>query len=268
MVRVEFKLDGLPDGLVRAEGLITETTEGVAGSFVLCLIDNPDTCLDVNLAEGACVFNEDGIPIDPIDEETLAVDDAVVVIGYYNDGDGDGNPDIDAIVVEKGEPVQVKGIVTKAPNSDSLFLLIDSDGDEVTVELQGDCTKILGPNGEVLTPAALQVGQGIEVEGVSVEDPAALRAALIMLDSDDDPEQLSGTIMSSVVDGQFVLATAIGERSVCLVDGVAVTVIGDGTSEGGGPEDIVPEHTAYAFGELDITGGCFNATDVVVDTGV
>ena len=267
VVRVEFKLDGLPDGLVRAEGLITETTEGVAGSFVLCLIDNPDTCLDVNLAEGACVFDEDGKPINPIDEETLAVDDAVVVIGNYNDGDGDGNPDIGAIVVEKGEPVQVKGIVTATPNGESLFLLINSGGVEVTVELQGDCTKILGPDGEVLTPAALQVGQGIEVEGVTGEDPAALRAALIMLDSDDDPEQLSGSIVSPVIDGQFVLATTIGERNVCIVDGATITVIGDGTSEGGGPEDIVPEDTAYAFGEFDMTGGCFNATDVVVDTG-
>ena len=113
---------------------------------MLCLIDNPETCLDVNLTGDACVFDEDGIPIDPIDEETLAVDDAVVVIGYYNDGDGDGNPDIDAIIVEKGEPVQVKGIVTAAPDG-GLFLLIDSGGVEVTVELQGDCTKILGADG-------------------------------------------------------------------------------------------------------------------------
>src|SRR5210317_2574860 len=62
VVRVEFKLDGLPDELVRAEGKITEADEG---GYVLCLLDNMDTCLDVTLREGACVFDVDGIPIEP-----------------------------------------------------------------------------------------------------------------------------------------------------------------------------------------------------------
>jgi hypothetical protein len=266
VVRVEFRLDGLPDGLVRAEGLITEETEGDAGSFVLCLIDNPDTCLDVSLAEGACVFDEDGIPIDPIDADTLAVDDAVVVIGYYSDGDGDGNPEIDAIVVEKGEPAQVKGIVTAAPDG-GLFLLIDSGGVEVTVELQDDCTKILGADGEVLTPAALQVGQGIEVEGVLDGNSAALRAALIVLDSDDDPEQLSGTIGSGPSEPEFVLVTGAGDIDVCVNTGATITVIDDGSSDEGSFSAIQEGRTAYVFGELNMTDGCFYADDVVVDIG-
>jgi hypothetical protein len=264
VVRVEFKLDGLPDELVRAEGKITEADEA---GYVLCLLDNMDTCLDVTLREGACVFDVDGIPIEPIDADTLVVDDMVVVIGYYSDANGDGNPDIDAIVVEKGVPEQVKGIVTAAPDGNSQFLLIDRGGVEFTVELQGDCTKIFGPDGEILGPGALQVGQGIEVEGVTGSDPSVFRAALIVLDSDQDPELLSGTIASAAIERQFVLSTAIGERNVCIVQGATITVISSGNSKEGGIEEIVAGRTAYAFGEFDMTGGCFDAADIVVDTG-
>ena len=264
VVRVEFKLDGLPDELVRAEGKITEADEA---GYVLCLLDNMDTCLDVTLREDACVFDDDGIPIEPIDADTLVVDDMVVVIGYYSDGNGDGIPDIDAVVVEKGMTQQVKGIVTAAPEGDSQFLLIDRGGVEITVELQGDCTKIFGPDGEILAPDALQVGQGIEVEGVTGGDSSVFRAALIVLDSDEAPEQLSGTIASAPIERQFVLSTATGERNVCVVDGATITVISSGNSSGGGIANIVAGHTAYAFGKFDMTGGCFNASGLVIETG-
>lgn len=267
VVRVEFRLDGLPDELVRIEGRIASVADGDPGSFVLCSLDNPDVCLDVSLAEGACVFDEDGMPIDPIDETTLAVDDMVVVIGTYGDGDGDGNPGLDAIIVEKGLAEQVKGIVTAAPDADGLFLLIDRGGVQITVELQPACTKIFGANGEVLTPDALQVGQGIEVEGVTSGDPAAFRAALIVLDSGDDPEQLSGTIAMPIDDPEFVLSTATGDVDVCVNAGATITVIADGSSTDGSFADIQEGRTAYAFGELDMTDGCFDADDVVVDTG-
>ena len=267
VVRVEFRLDGLPDELVRIEGRIASAVDGDPGRFELCSLDNPDVCLDVRLAEGACVFDEDGIPIDPIDETTLAVDDMVVVIGTYSDGDGDGNPDLDAIIVEKGLAEQVKGIVTDVPDADGLFLLIDRGGVQVTVELQPGCTKIFGADGEVLTPDALQVGQGIEVEGVTSGDPALLRAALIVLDSGDDPEQLSGTIALPISDPEFVLSTAIGDVDVCVNAGATITVIADGSSTEGSFADIQEGRTAYVFGELDMTDGCFDADDVVVDTG-
>jgi hypothetical protein len=259
-------LDGLPDELVRIEGEIVEVGPD-PGDFVLCSLDNTDTCFDVSLAPRASVFDTDGTPIEEIDVDTFAVEDMVIVIGTYVDSDGDDSPDIAAIVVEKGSAELVKGIVTEVPDADGLFIVIDSGGTATTVELQSGYTKIFASGGEALTADALQVGQGIEVEGVSDGDPAVLRAALIILDSDDDPEQLSGTIVSPAIDGQFVVATAIGERSVCVTDGATVTIIGDGTSEEGGTEDIVAGHTAYVFGEMDTTDGCFDATAIVVDTG-
>lgn len=267
VVRVNFMLDGLPNELVRIEGRIAEIPDGDAVDFVLCAFDNPDVCIDVSLAAGACVFDAEGIPIDPVDESTFAVDDPVIVIGTYVDTDGDGNPGVEAIIVEKGEAEQVRGIVTEVPDTDGLFLVIDRAGVQTTVELQQDCTKIFGPDGEALTPGALQLGQGIEVEGVTSGDPAVFRAALILFDSEDDPEQVSGVIAEPIDEPTFMLATASGDIKVCLDDAAIVTVISDGTSAEGTFADIQDGRTAYAFGELDMTDGCFDAADVVVDTG-
>ena len=266
VVRVQFMLDGLRDELVRIEGMIAELGPN-PGDFVLCSLDDPDTCVDVSLAARASVFDADGTPIDPIGADTFAVEDMVVVIGTYIDNGGDDVPDIEAIIVEKGPAEQVRGIVSAAPDAEGLFLLIQRDGVQTTVELQTSYTKIFGPSGEALTADALQVGQGIEVEGVSAGDPAVLRAALIILDGNDDPDQLSGAIAVPISDPEFVLSTATGDVDVCVNTGATITVISDGSSTEGSFSDIQEGRTAYVFGQLDTSDGCFDADDVVVDTG-
>ena len=265
VVRVHFMLDELPGELVRIEGEIVELGNE-PGDFVLCSLDDPDTCFDVSLAPRASVFDTDGTPIEQIGIDTFAVEDMVVVIGTYLDSGGDDRPDIAAVVVEKGTAEQVRGIVTEIPDADGLFLVIDSGGTTTTVELQSGYTKIFGPSGEALTPDALQVGQGIEVEGVSGGDPAVLRAALIILDSDEDPEQLSGTIAVPISEPEFILSTAAGDIEVCVNVDATITVISDGTSADGTFADIQEGRTAYVFGQLDATDGCFDASDVVVET--
>ena len=266
VVRVQFMLDGLPDELVRIEGTIVELGAD-PGDFVLCSLDDPDTCFDVSLAPRASVFDTDGTAIDPVGADTFAIDDMVVVIGTYIDSDGNGVPDIGAIIVEKGPAEQVRGIMAAAPDAEGLFLLIESDGVQKTVELQTSYTKIFGPGGEALTADALQVGQGIEVDGVIVGDPAMLRAALILLDSDENPDQLSGTIALPISDPEFVLSTATGDVDVCVNAGATITVIGEGSSDAGSFADIQEGQTAYVFGQLDTSDGCFDADYVVVDTG-
>jgi len=265
VVRVQFMLDGLPiDELVRIEGEIVELGPD-RGDFVLCSLDNPDTCFDVSLAPRASVFGPDGTPLDPIDADTFAVEDKVVVIGTYLDSDGDDSPDFAAIVVEKGLAERVKGIVTEIPDTDGLFIVIDSGGTSTTVKLQSGYTKIFGPGGEALTADALQVGQGVEVEGVSGGDPTVLRAALIILDSDEDPEQLSGTIAVPISEPEFILSTAGGDLDVCVNNDATITVISDGSSTQGSFADIQEGRDAYVFGQLDNSDGCFDATDVVVE---
>ena len=265
VVRARFTLDGLPDELVRIEGVIAELGSG-PGEFVLCSLDNPETCVDVSLAPRASVFDTDGTAIDPVGADTFAVEDMVVVIGTYIDNNGDDIPDVGAIVVEKGPAEQVRGIITETPDADGLFLVISGDGTATTVELQTDYTRIFGPGGEALTADALQAGQGIEVEGVNAGDPVVLRAALILLDSDEDPEQLSGTIAVPISEPEFVLSTAAGDVDVCVNGDATITVISAGNSAGGSFADIQEGRTAYVFGQLDTTDGCFDAADVVVET--
>jgi hypothetical protein len=265
VVRVEFMLDGLPNELVRIEGQVDDV-DAEAGTFVLCAIDNMDACVDVSLAADACVFDANGIPVEPATDATFEIGDPLIVIGTYMDSDGDGNPGVEAIIVEKGAAVQVKGIVAAAPDADGLFLLIESGGVQTTVELQADCTKIFGAGGERLALDALQVGQGVEVEGVTGGDPSVLRAALIVLDGDDAPEQLSGVIALPIIDPEFVLSTDTGDVDVCVEADATITVISDGSSAGGSFTDIQEGRTAYVFGKLDTTDGCFDAADVVVET--
>ena len=93
-----------------------------------------------------------------------------------------------------------------------------------------------------------------------------LRAALIILDSDEDPEQLSGTIAVPISEPEFVLSTAAGDVDVCVNGDATITVISAGNSAGGSFADIQEGRTAYVFGQLDTTDGCFDAAGVVVET--
>lgn len=267
VVRVRFMLGGLPNELVRIEGQV-EDVDPDTGNFVLCALNNMDACIEVSLADDACVFDTDGIPIEPVDADTITAGEPLVVIGTYVDTDGDGTPGIEAIIVEKGAAGQVKGIVTAVPDADGQFLMIEQNGVETTVELQPGCTRIFGPDGEVLTPDALQIGQGIEVEGVTSGDPAMLRAALIVLDADDELQQLNGTIAEPIKDPGFILRTEGGDICVELAaDGIITRIMNSGAEMMEGDfTDIQIDRAADAYGMLSTDGvdGCFQASEVVV----
>jgi hypothetical protein len=268
VVRVEFTLGGLPDELVRVEGEIVDVPEAPAGSFVMCAFDNQDVCLDVSLATDACVFDVEGIRIMPIDDQTFAVPDPVVVIGTY--GEGDDNPTVEAIIVEKGAARLFKGIVTSLPDTAGRFTMTDPTGQSITVELQPDCTRLFGPSGETVAAAGLQIDDVIEVEGVIPDDPDVLRAALIVVDADDRLQQLSGTIGEPNVSSGFILATDAGDRCVELADNAVITLVSISTGEtrDGSVANIEAGQSADAYGTFGPDGvdGCFNATGLVIET--
>lgn len=96
VVRVRIMDGGLPDKLVRLEGVVAEIFEDTAGSFLLCDADEGDSCVVVNLTEDGSVFDAEGLPTD---FDALMVDDAVVAIGRFrheNDEDGDSDSDVDS----------------------------------------------------------------------------------------------------------------------------------------------------------------------------
>jgi len=136
--------------------------------------------------------------------------------------------------------------------------------------LQKDCTRVFGPEGEITDGTALQIGLGIEVEGVLISpavegDPTLLRAAMIVIDGDDEDEQLSGLIAKPLVEPSFNLSTAGGDVCVVLNTGAIITLISaDGTEMSPGTfGDLVAGQSADAFGELGIDG-CFLANELIV----
>jgi hypothetical protein len=274
VVFVEFSNTEAPDKLTRFEGVIDEIINAEAGSFVLCSSADADTCIEVSLTADGCVYDTEGVPTAPT---ALAEGQEVVVIGRYSRSGGDIV--LDAIVVEQGPAEQVTGTVNSLPDENGSFLMIDRKGNEIVVELQkdleqqGDCTQVFGPDGAIVGAAGLQVGQGIEVEGVRIvppatsEDPVLLRAALILIDGDDAEEQLTGTIASPIEDSSFVLSTAGGDITVVLADGAKVLVVtGDSEQSEGDMDDVQVNRIADAYGEL-ASDGSFLATRVVVETG-
>jgi hypothetical protein len=265
VVKVNFMDGGLPGKLARIEGRIDQILDVAAGTFVLCAIDNPDMCLDVDLADDGCVLDVNG---EPTTFDTVALEDMVVVIGRYRHMNNDVA--IDAIFVEQGAASQYRGTVNSKLGDDGTFLMIDRDGNEITVELQKGCTRVFGPEGEITDGTALQIGLGIEVEGVLIPpavtgDPTLLRAAMILIDGDDEDEQLSGTIADPVVDPGFNLSTAGGDICVVVDDGATITLVSDGgaTMEPGDFSDLLALQSADAFGELGVDG-CFHANELVV----
>jgi hypothetical protein len=328
IVKVNF-MDGggLPSKLTRLEGRIDEIIDATTGAFVLCSLDDPDSCLDVILADGGCIYDDNGQPTTP---DVLAVDQEVVVIGRFrheddddgdsdsdtdsdsdsdsdmdSDGDSDGEsdsdadsdsdsdsdmgddgdtdsdsdsdddrPDIDvvleAIAVELGDASQTRGTINSKPGDDGTFIIIDRDGNAITVELQKDCTRVFGPDGEITDGSALQIGAGVEIEGVIIPpaaegDPTLLRAAIILLDGDDAKEQISGTIAEPVENMSFNLSTAGGDVCVVVADEADILLVSsDGTEQKPGTfEDLEAGQEADAFGELGIDG-CFVTDELVV----
>ncbi len=274
VVFVEFSNTEVSDKLTRIEGRIDEILNAEAGSFVVCALDKPDTCIDVSLTTDGCVYDTDGVPTAP---SALAEGDEVVVIGWYSRSDGDVM--LDAIVVEQGPAEQVNGTVNSLPDENGMFLMIDRAGNEIVVELQkdldqqDDCTQVFGPDGAIVGAAGLQVGQGIEVEGVRVPaetdgDPDLLRAALIIIDGDDAEEQVSGTIAPPIDEDtmSFHLTTSNGGVDVVLVEGATISLFsGDAENSEGTFADIQEGRSADAYGEL--VNGTFEANSVVIETG-
>ncbi len=267
VVFVEFSNTGAPDKLTRIDGTITEIVDGAAGRFVLCSSADADTCIDVSLTTDGCVFDADGIPTEPT---ALAVNDEVVVIGRYSRMGGDIV--LDAIVVEQGPAEQVVGTVNSLPDDTGTFLMIDRQGNDVLVELQDGCTQVIGPDGALVGAAGLAIGQGIEVEGVTIApatdgDPAMLRAALIIIDGDDAEAQISGTIAPPVEEPTFTLTTAGGDVQVMLNEDASISLVSSAMEISEGTfADVQVGLSADAYGALG-TDGYFHASSLVIETG-
>lgn len=267
VVKVNF-MDGdagvLPDKLARLEG--TASNIDPAGTFTLCDIETPNSCVDVATNAGTSIFGNEGAPADFTALGDMA---AVVVIGNYT---VEGSIVLNAVILEiGGNAEQIKGQVVSDPMDDKFLLLKDDDTD-IVVELQVG-TMYYDENG-MLGPDAVVLGTDVEVEGVQPPkavdtDPDLIRAALVFIMAEED-EQVSGTIIEPLdpATSSFGLTLADGSGDICVrvdTDPAADVLLVDVTAS----EVTMAAFTNLYVGQVvDLFGvmnDCFDANEVIVD---
>jgi hypothetical protein len=247
-----------PDKLTRVEG----TASGIdpSGTFTLCDIETPDSCIDVATNVDTSIFGPDGTPVD---FDTLMDTDPVTVIGRYA---VDGGIVIIAALLEIGGNAElIAGQVVSDP-VDNQFLLLRGDDTDIVVSLQ-DGTLYYDETG-VLGPEAIVLGASLSVEGVV--DADLVRAALVFVEAEEDA-QLSGTI-AEIPEGStdsFVLTTDSGDVTVTLVEGADILLVDVAASEVtmGAFENLYAGQVVDLFG-TDVsteTENLFDANEVIVD---
>jgi hypothetical protein len=275
VVKANF-MDGgdLPDKLARLEGNVDEIFADPPGSFRLCDIETPESCITVNSGTETSVFDDEGASTDI---NALMVNDTVVVIGRYgyDSGTDQGAVELSALIVEiGGNSEQIKGNVVSAPAAGRFLMLADDDSDLV-IELQAG-TKFFDAAGPI-TSDAVVLGADIEVEGVRPpkdveEDPDLLRAALVFVEA-EEADQLSGTIILPEPDPgtrSFMLTPLAGNDTCVNVAAEAVILFVD-TAESevtiGAFEQLAVGQDVDLFGESETTSatGCFEADEVIVE---
>jgi len=259
-------MDGGEQGkLARVEGIVKEIFTDPAGSFLLCDIETPDSCMDVTTDMNSSIFDDMGLPTD---FTTLMVNDPVVVIGSYN---VDSGVVLEAQILEiGGSAEQVKGNVVSNP-TDNEFLLFTDDDMDLVVELQTG-TKYFDVNGAIGADAIV-IGTDVEIEGVKPAkadpaDPDFIRAALVFVEADDD-EQISGTIiepLDAVARSFGLTLTEGGDTCVRVNPDADIVFVDEAASEVtmGSIDDLAVGQTVDLFG-MTAADECFDANEVIVE---
>jgi hypothetical protein len=265
VVKVDIVDGGEQGKLARVEGIAKEIFTDPAGSFLLCDIETPDSCIDVTTDMNTSIFDDMGLPTD---FTTLMLNDRVVVIGSYN---VDSGIVLEAQVLEiGGSAEQVKGNVVSNP-TDNKFLLFTDDDMDLVVELQTG-TKYFDVTGEI-TVNAVVIGTDVEIEGVKPSkadpaDPDFIRAALIFVEADDD-EQISGTIiepLDAVARSFGLTLTEGGDTCVRVNPDADIVFVDEAASEVtmGSIDDLAIGQTVDLFG-VTAADECFDANEVIVE---
>lgn len=265
VVKVDIMDGGEQGKLARVEGIVKEIFTDPAGSFLLCDIETPDSCMDVTTDMNSSIFDDMGLPTD---FTTLMVNDPVVVIGSYN---VDSGVVLEAQILEiGGSAEQVKGNVVSNP-TDNEFLLFTDDDMDLVVELQTG-TKYFDVNGAIGADAIV-IGTDVEIEGVKPAkadpaDPDFIRAALVFVEADDD-EQISGTIiepLDAVARSFGLTLTEGGDTCVRVNPDADIVFVDEAASEVtmGSIDDLAVGQTVDLFG-MTAADECFDANEVIVE---
>ncbi len=237
-------------------------------------------CVRVRTDDGTGYFNEDGLPITFAD---LIDGDEATVVGMLrvNRDDGDDRRfALDAIVVERGPAGTFpswKGMARSAVNGDDQFDFgLDAGqgfaADTVVTTQLFESTPIVTREGEYLNRTVIQDGTDMTVDGVlslSNQDPDLLRAALLIVDFDDEAEDLLRGVVADVDPGAGILLLTVDGVERCVdADEADIFVVESDEdqfiSERAELGDLIPGQRADVFGQ-DRFDGCFDAETIIAD---
>ena len=237
-------------------------------------------CVRVRTDDGTAYFNEDGLPITFAD---LMDSDEATVVGMLrvNPDEGDDRRfALDAIVVERGPAGTFpswKGMARSAVNADDQFDFgLDAGqgfaADTVVTTQLFESTPIVTRRGEYLNRTVIQDGTDMTVDGVlslSNEDPDLLRAALLIVDFDDEAEDLLRGVVADVDPAAGSLLLTVDGVDRCVdADGADIFVVESDEdqflSERVELGDLIPGQRADVYGQ-DRFDGCFEAETIIAD---
>ena len=172
VVRAAFMDGGMPSKLARLEGIVNEIPMDPAGSFVLCDIETPESCININTDDATSIFDEVGAPAE-LGFEAIMLEQRVVVIGNYkHEGDDDGDSDSD---------------VDSDSDSDSDM---DTDGDS-----DGNSDSDADSDSDSDSDMGMDGADDSDSDSGRVDNDVELMAIVVELSA--DAEQLKGDVLST-----------------------------------------------------------------------
>ena len=237
-------------------------------------------CVRVRTDDRTGYFNEDGLPITFAD---LMDGDEATVVGMLRvnrDDDDDRKFTLDAIVVERGPEGTFpswKGMARSAVNADDQFDFgLDSgqgfvEDTVVTTQLY-ESTPIVTREGEYLNRTVIQDGTDMTVDGVlslSNEEPDLLRAALLIVDFDDEAEDLLRGVVADVDPNAGILYLTVDGVERCVdADEADIFVVETDEDQFLSVRvelgDLIPGQRADVFGQERFES-CFDAETIIAD---
>ena len=225
-------------------------------------------------------FNEEGLPVTFAD---LMDGDAATVVGMLRAvqiEDDYRRFALDAIVVERGPEGTFpswKGVARSAVNADDQFDFGFGAGqgfapDTLVTTQLFESSRIVTRRGEDLDRTVIEDGTEMSIDGVlrvSNQDADLLRAALLIVEFDDEAEDLLRGVIADVDPAAGTLLLTVDGLERCVDADMADIFVVEADedqflSERVGLEDLVPGQRADVYGQERFES-CFEAETILAD---
>jgi len=296
VVFIDVIQGNFPAKLVRLQGGVIREINRQEGTLLLCEFQygqdargGADDCMTVVISRDTSAFDNidndgvndtsggDAIPLAELLVPERVGEEPVTVVGRLSGGnqDNDSRPVLDALVVELGGFLNLKGSVASGASDIRFNMDVDPNAGiqtagELPVALQaaptgGNGTRILSPSGDALTGAALVPPRLVMVDGVLIlgqTSPDYLNSALVIVDTSDGSgnQQASGVIERLGADTLLLGADSFpceaGTGSF-LVGFDTQTIVYQSSASGG---EFVDTGSLTVGQNVDVSGDCNGTT--------